>query len=95
MPKMDGFQVQQEIRKLKLPVETIFLTMHNEPDLLHKAMDLGGKGYILKESALLEIVAGIRSVAAGHPLCQPLHDRRAARSPGASAANWSAGSCAI
>jgi DNA-binding NarL/FixJ family response regulator len=82
MPKMDGFQVQQEIRKLRLPVETIFLTMHNEPDLLHKAMDLGGKGYILKESALLEIVAGIRSVAAGHPFVSPimtaaLLDRRA------------------
>jgi DNA-binding NarL/FixJ family response regulator len=82
MPKMDGFAVREELRKRNVPVETIFLTMHNEADLLHKAMDLGGKGYILKESALVEIVNGIRSVAAGHPFVSPsmtaaLLDRRA------------------
>ena len=82
MPKMDGFAVQEELRKRDMPVQTIFLTMHNEADLLHKAMDLGGKGYILKESALVEIVSGIRSVAAGHPFVSPsmtaaLLDRRA------------------
>jgi DNA-binding NarL/FixJ family response regulator len=82
MPKMDGFRVQEELRKRNVPVETIFLTMHNGADLLHKAMDLGGKGYILKESALVEIVNGIRSVAAGHHFVSPsmtaaLLDRRA------------------
>jgi len=82
MPKMDGFRVQEELRKRNIPVETIFLTMYNEADLLHKAMDLGGKGYILKESALVEIVNGIRSVAAGHHFVSPsmtaaLLDRRA------------------
>ena len=82
MPKMDGFRVQEELRKRNVPVETIFLTMHNEADLLHKAMDLGGKGYILKESALVEIVNAIRSVAAGHHFVSPsmtaaLLDRRA------------------
>jgi DNA-binding NarL/FixJ family response regulator len=65
MPKMGGFRVQEELRKRNDPVDTIFLTMHNEADLLHRAMDLGGKGYILKESALVEIVSGIRCVAAG------------------------------
>ena len=65
MPKMDGFRVQEELRSRNDPVETIFLTMHNEADLLHRALDLGGKGYILKESALVEIVSGIRCVAAG------------------------------
>jgi DNA-binding NarL/FixJ family response regulator len=64
MPKMDGFAAAREIRNLALPVEIIFLTMHDEVDLLHRAMELG-KGYILKESALAEVVNGIRSVAAG------------------------------
>src|ERR1044071_8060422 len=71
MPKMDGFRVQEELRKRNIPVETILLTMYNEADLLHKAMDLGGKGYILKESALVEIVNGIRSVVAGHHFVSP------------------------
>jgi DNA-binding NarL/FixJ family response regulator len=34
-------------------------------------MDLGGSGYIVKESALVDIVNGIRSVAAGRPFVSP------------------------
>lgn len=70
MPKMDGFGVAQEVRKRKLPSEIIFLTMHDEVDLLHRAMELG-KGYLLKESALGEVVQGIRSVAGGRPFVSP------------------------
>jgi DNA-binding NarL/FixJ family response regulator len=81
MPKLDGFAVATEISKLNLPVETIFLTIHSEVDLLDRAMGVGGKGFIVKESALLEIVNGIRSVAAGQPFVSPsmtaaLLDRR-------------------
>jgi DNA-binding NarL/FixJ family response regulator len=71
MPKLDGFAVAREIRKSSLPVDIIFLTFHSEVDLLHKAMDLGGRGYILKESALVDIVNGVRSVAAGRPFVSP------------------------
>jgi DNA-binding NarL/FixJ family response regulator len=71
MPKLDGFAVAREIRGLPLAVEIIFLTIHNEVDLLHRAMDLGGKGYIVKESALVDIVNGIRSVAVGRPFVSP------------------------
>jgi DNA-binding NarL/FixJ family response regulator len=71
MPRLDGFAVAREIRKSNLPVEVIFLTIHSEVDLLHKAMDLGGSGYIVKESALIDIVNGVRSVAAGHPFVSP------------------------
>jgi DNA-binding NarL/FixJ family response regulator len=67
MPKLDGFGVAREIRKRQLPVETIFLTMHAQEDLLRAAIDLGVKGYILKDSAMLEIVAAVRAVAAGQP----------------------------
>lgn len=65
MPKLDGFGVAREVQKRRLPVEIIFLTMHSEEDLFHAAMDLGAKGYILKESAATEIVTGLCAVAAG------------------------------
>jgi DNA-binding NarL/FixJ family response regulator len=67
MPKLDGFGVAREIRKRQLPVEMIFLTMHTHEDLLRAAVELGVKGYILKDSALLEIVGAVRAVAAGQP----------------------------
>lgn len=80
MPKLHGFGVALEIRKLKLPVEVIFLTMHSEVDLLERAMDLG-KGFVVKESALVDIVNSIRSVASGGWFVSPsmtkaLMDRR-------------------
>jgi DNA-binding NarL/FixJ family response regulator len=64
MPKLDGFGVIRVIQKNQLPVEPVLLTIHDEEDLFLAAMDLGVKGYILKESALLEIVTGLRAVAA-------------------------------
>ena len=67
MPKLDGFGVAREIAKRQLPVATIFLTMHTGEDPFRAAMDLRAKGYILKDSAMLEIVAAIRAVAAGQP----------------------------
>lgn len=67
MPKLDGFAVTKEIQKQRLPVEVVFLTLHSEEDLFHAAMDLGVKGYILKESAVTEIVGGLRAVASGRP----------------------------
>lgn len=71
MPKLDGFGAAREIAKLRLPVEIVFLTIHSEEDLFHAAMDLGVRGYILKDSAVTEIVGGIKAVAAGRPYVTP------------------------
>ena len=65
MPKQDGFAVAREISKRKMPVDVVFLTIHNEENIFHAAMDLGIKGYVLKDSALIEITEAIRTVAAG------------------------------
>jgi len=67
MPKLDGLQVAQEIVKRNLKTAVIFLTLHSSEDLFRKAMELGCKGYILKDSAVQEVVAGIWAVAAGRP----------------------------
>ena len=71
MPKLDGFGVAREIKKRNLPVEIIFLTIHSAEDVFNKAMDLGAKGYLLKESAVGEIVDSIKSVAAGKHYLSP------------------------
>src|SRR5215831_10494062 len=71
MPKLDGFGVAREIQKLKLPVEIIFLTIHSAEDLFNEAMDLGAKGYLLKESAVSEIVSSIKAVSEGKHYLSP------------------------
>ena len=71
MPQLDGLGVAREIRKKRLPVEIVFLTIHDEEDLFHAAMDLGSKGYLLKDSALTEIVQALRAVAEGNYYVTP------------------------
>jgi len=65
MPDMDGFQLARELQKRRLQVKIVFLTIHSEEDLFHSAMDLGANGYILKDSAISEIINGIKAVSEG------------------------------
>jgi DNA-binding NarL/FixJ family response regulator len=71
MPEMDGFAVARALQREKLQVEVIFLTVHCEEEFLNEALDLGAKGYVLKDSAVTDIVAGIRAVAAGKHYTSP------------------------
>lgn len=67
MPELTGFDVAQEIQKRKLNVAIIFLTMHKDKNYFNKAMDLGAKGYILKDGVLDEIVSALQTVVRGTP----------------------------
>jgi len=71
MPVMDGFAVVRELQKRRINVEIVFLTMHSEEEIFQAAMDLGVKGYVLKDSAVTDIVSSIKSVAAQRPFLSP------------------------
>src|SRR5262249_55294128 len=51
MPGKDGFEVARTIREKGLPVKVIILTMHKDERILNAALDLGVRGYVLKDSA--------------------------------------------
>jgi len=71
MPRMNGLEMVRAIRKLELPVLTIFLTMYKEEDMLNAAMDLGVKAYVLKENATDDILVALDSVAKGEIFVSP------------------------
>ena len=71
MPKMGGFAVARELRRKGVDCEIVFLTMHSEEVMFNKAMDLGVKGYILKESASIEIVNCLIAVGKGDFCASP------------------------
>lgn len=71
MPELNGFEVLRALQKLNLATEFIFLTMHKDEAMFNLAIDLGAKGYLLKESAVDEIVTGIRTVAGGKHFISP------------------------
>jgi len=65
MPGSSGLDVAAAIQESEMPVHVIALTMHKEEAIFNKAMDLGVRGYILKESAVSDILGGIDAVAGG------------------------------
>lgn len=65
MPRLDGLQVAQKVQELKIPVAVLLLTMHPGSDLLFAALDLGVRGYILKSSAIEDVVKGVVRVSLG------------------------------
>lgn len=71
MPKLDGVEVARAIREKQLAVGIVFLTMHKDEDVFNDAMDTGAKGYVLKDSAVTDIIHSIRAVAAGQHFISP------------------------
>jgi DNA-binding NarL/FixJ family response regulator len=71
MPEKNGFDVVRALDQKKIETNVIFLTMHDEEATLHSALDLGVKGYILKDSAIDEIVNGIKTVYRGKSFVSP------------------------
>jgi len=65
MPLKGGFDVVRAMRQLNLHTTVVFLTMHKDEGLFNVAMDLGVKAYVLKDSAITDIVASIKAAAAG------------------------------
>jgi DNA-binding NarL/FixJ family response regulator len=71
MPLKDGFAVARTARELRLTVPLVFLTMHKYEHYLHSALDLGVRGYVLKDGAITEIVSCLKAVAAGQDYISP------------------------
>ncbi len=65
MPKRSGLELSRLVRQGRLPVELIILTMDGEEGLLHEALNLGVKGYLLKENAISELLRATHRVAEG------------------------------
>jgi len=61
MPRMTGLEVLRELKEDD--VKVIFLTMYGEEDIFDEAMNLGIKGYVIKDSAVTDIIDCIHSVS--------------------------------
>jgi len=72
MPVMNGFDAVRQLKKQGNTAKIVFLTMHADDRLLAEAFRCGGVGYVLKQSAGEELIAGIKQVLAGHKYVTPL-----------------------
>jgi DNA-binding NarL/FixJ family response regulator len=71
MPVLDGFAVARKILEQDLKVELIFLTMHKDEDIFNEALDIGARGYVLKDSTVTELIEAVRAVLGGKHFISP------------------------
>lgn len=71
MPKASGLAVAEVIGREGLGVGIVMLTMYRDAGMLRRALDLGARGYLLKDSAVTEIVVCLHAVAAGRAYISP------------------------
>jgi DNA-binding NarL/FixJ family response regulator len=65
MPKLDGIGVAKEVGRLKLDTKIIFLSFHKDEDIVRAVFSAGAGGYLLKDSAMQEIVTAVQAVVSG------------------------------
>lgn len=72
MPRTSGLAVAEAIRDEDLDVVVVILTMYRDRGMFRRALDLGVRGYVLKDSAVTEIVACLHMVASGRAYISPV-----------------------
>lgn len=72
MPRVDGVAATARIlAEVDPPPRVLILTTYESDDQILAAIEAGAAGYLLKAAPQAEIVAGIRSVAAGQSALSP------------------------
>ena len=71
MPRASGLVVAEGIQRDNLGARVVILTMHRDAELLHRALECGARGYLLKDSAVTDIVSCLHVVAVGRAYVSP------------------------
>ena len=75
MPRMNGIQAAENIRGLKLATNILILSMYADEGFVHRALQCGVKGYVLKTSVSDELMQAVRTVANGETfLSKPISE---------------------
>ena len=72
MPLFNGIEAAGQILAASSHTGIIMLTIHTDESYLLRALHIGVKGYLLKDSAEEDLLPAIRSVAHGKPFFSPV-----------------------
>jgi DNA-binding NarL/FixJ family response regulator len=71
MPRLNGADATQELRKLCPQANVLVLTVHEDTTYLRRVLEAGATGYVLKYAAPESLIAAIRQVAGGTVYLDP------------------------
>lgn len=65
MPVVNGIEVAATVRDELPGTEVVMLSMHADPSVIREAIEVGARGYVLKESVADELILAVRSANRG------------------------------
>src|SRR5262245_42667297 len=68
----DGLSVLGRLRETGPRVPVLVVTMHEDPELVRRAVQAGAAGYVLKGVDRQELLAGVRAVVSGGSVLDPV-----------------------
>ncbi len=71
MPNLNGIEATRQIKKLNQEIEVLVLTVHDNEEYVYQILQAGASGYLLKESAVSDLVSAINSVEKGDIFLSP------------------------
>lgn len=72
MPHLNGIEATTQIvRNRPSATGVIILSMHADESYLLRALNAGAKGYLLKDSAEVDLIRAVHAVAGGRPFFSP------------------------
>jgi DNA-binding NarL/FixJ family response regulator len=71
MPDLDGIQATRELTRAAPDTRVVILTTFEQDDYIFGALRAGASGFLLKRTRPEELIAAVRSVAAGDSLLSP------------------------
>jgi DNA-binding NarL/FixJ family response regulator len=71
LPGLTGLEIARHLKEKKSRTRVIILTMHKEEDMVNRALDFGVGGFVLKESAVENILEAMATVATGESYLSP------------------------
>ena len=75
MPELNGIEATRQIREFCPSAQVVILSMYATTEHIFQSLQAGALGYLLKESAAVEVVNAVRAVHAGNRyLCQKIDD---------------------
>ena len=78
MPGMNGLVATRTLKRVQPNLAIVALTRHDDDTHLEELLRAGASGYVLKQSAPLELLQAIRAVAAGGMYLDPAMTSRVA-----------------
>ena len=72
MPTMSGLDIARSAQKEGLSVNIVILTMYKDEKYFDAAMDVGVKGYVLKDGIATELVDSLRAISSGRYYISPV-----------------------